>query len=209
MRRAMLKSLAHRVGQQAEETLDVVARRLRQKLHPEVPLHVIAYRGFGARTASGWQGVLRGRVLRYKAPASSGHLPSWNNLRATYARFDTDEVSNVRISARCNDVRASAVSDEEGYFDLDFTGPVLAQGIVGCPVSLTVPEFSDVLIEGDPLIDLPGTKARFGVISDIDDTLLVTHAALLPVCSQEYSALALSAWVLAQMGLTTSSFARK
>ena len=171
-----LKNLIHRLSIHTENALD---RLTRQRLHPEVPIHVIAYRGFGIRHAEGWRGHINGRVLRYREPFSPGKSERWNNLRASYARFGTRELANVSVEASAAAIKAQAITDEEGYFRLDFESTDTETDLLAIPVELSLPGYSRVQIDGDPLITLPGGNARFGVISDVDDTLLLTKATSL------------------------------
>ncbi len=179
MKDSRWKSLIHRLGMSTENAIEHVSSRAHQKLHPEIPMHIIAYRGFGVLTDDGWRGRLQGRVLRYREPALPSRSELWNNLRASYARFGTHELPGVSVMGQVGELMASTTTDEEGYFQLDFdsrsTGPTeLTQS-----VELSLPGYSQVQIDGDPVISLPARDARFGVISDVDDTLLLTKATSL------------------------------
>ncbi|MGQ7848297.1 App1 family protein [Granulosicoccus sp. 3-233] len=179
MRDSRWKTLIHRLGMRTENALGYVSGRARQKLHPEIPMHIIAYRGFGVLTDDGWRGRLQGRVLRYRQPALPSRSELWNNLRASYARFGTRELPGVSVTGQVGELMARTTTDEEGYFQLNFdtssTGPTeLTQS-----VELSLPGYSSVQIDGDPVISLPARDARFGVISDVDDTLLLTKATSL------------------------------
>src|SRR5687767_409954 len=88
-------------------------------------LGIEPYIGYG--TAS--RLVLSGRVLEERGPIPSAATDSrWRNLRNTFRRFATREVAGVRVSARYAGLRASGVTDGEGYFRIEFdlgpsTGP--------------------------------------------------------------------------------------
>ncbi|NND91741.1 MAG: DUF2183 domain-containing protein [Granulosicoccus sp.] len=173
------KALFHRLGMRTENALEAVAALTRQRLHPEVPLHIIAYRGFGARASSGWQGSLGGRVLKYRKHRQTHASELWRNLRASYARFDTREVAGVLVRGRVGDDTAEAITDEEGYFTLSFESMDQPPGAAELEVHITLPDFTGYRLDGDAMIVVPGSHARFGIISDIDDTLLVTRATSL------------------------------
>ena len=173
------KTLFHRLGMSTENALDVVRSRAREKLHPEVHLHVIVYRGFATRLSAGWQGSISGRVLRYKQPSLPGTSTLWNNLRDSYSRFATDELANVTVRGCVGSDQAEGVTDEEGYFRLDFNIHETTESGTTIPVDITLPGFTTLKIDGDPVINLPAATAQFGVISDIDDTLLITNATSL------------------------------
>jgi phosphatidate phosphatase APP1 len=170
------KRLFHRLGMSTENAMDVVMARAREKLHPEVYLHVIAFRGFGTRLTEGWQGSISGRVLRYRQPSLPGTSVLWNNLRASYERFATDELPGITVSGCVDSVQVDSITDDEGYFRLDFNMRETGDASNTVPVQITLPGFTTLQIDGDPIINLPDTSAHFGVISDIDDTLLITNA---------------------------------
>ncbi|QFS84493.1 hypothetical protein FIU97_17185 [Roseivivax sp. THAF40] len=110
--------------------------------------------------------ILRGRVLtalRRTAPDPDGSW--WTNLRQMVSLFLTKEVAAVPV--RCGDTEA--LTDEEGYFDLHLPRGDAAPGWV----------VFDVTLDGEgrqleALVVAP--DAPFGVISDIDDTVLETGA---------------------------------
>ena len=173
------KTLFHRLGMSTENALDVVRTRARDKLHPEVHLHVIVYRGFATRLSAGWQGSISGRVLRYKKPSLPGTSALWNNLRDSYSRFATDELAGVTIRGYADSVQTESITDDEGYFRLDFDILETTGSTTTIPVEITLPGYTTLQIDGDPVIKLPAAAAQFGVISDIDDTLLITNATSL------------------------------
>ncbi len=109
--------------------------------------------------------VARGRVLgsiRRKSPrADQGWL---TNLRQMISLFLTDEVADVTVKSGAYE----AVSDEEGYFTLIL------------PRSDTAPGWTDMHVDAPVNANLPilvsHPEAEFGVISDIDDTMMETGA---------------------------------
>lgn len=122
---------------------------------------IVPYIGYATQTHL----VLRGRVLAHlrKSAVAEGQ-GRWRNMRQMLALFATAEVAGVTVSA--GDV--SAETDDEGYFTLllprdDQTGwreVTVTAGDVSVPCPVMVP---------DP-------AASFGVISDIDDTMMHTGA---------------------------------
>lgn len=122
--------------------------------------------------------VVSGRVLEDKGIIRSAGLDSkWRNLRNTFRRFSTDEVAGARVRARYSGAEALGITDGEGYFRIEIEPGALSTGIpwhtvhldfervdIGAP---TTPAVSEVLV--------PPASARFGVISDIDDTVITTN----------------------------------
>jgi len=115
--------------------------------------------------------VLRGRVLSRRAIEAVEKLeedPSlWTNFKSMLALFNTREVSHVRIT--CGPVEI--LSDEEGYFEVALPRPNSAAGWITYDVN-----FGDAENSAELTALMPPAAAEFGVISDIDDTLIKTDA---------------------------------
>ena len=70
------------------------------------------------------------------------------------------------------------MTDEEGYFSGVLEGVVSAENSIWHPIHITV---TDPVVNDQPAtaiahVLVPSPTARFGVISDVDDTILQTHA---------------------------------
>ena len=129
------------------------------------------YRGFGRENEL----LVRGRVLVEKRITHADAAePLWRNVLNTYRRFQSDEVANARVVASYRDAVVESVTDEEGYFLIR-----LQPKTVVMPgwqeVSLQLPELKAATVAR--VLVPPG--AEFGVISDIDDTIVVTNATSL------------------------------
>lgn len=127
---------------------------------------------------------LHGRVLT-NPPAE---LPGdddrwWDNLANTYQRFASDEVPNCRVEIRIGESRHQVTTDAEGYFYVaaEHRFPDTSHGLWSSAAMQIVdnpkiaPEDSTVTSK----ILTPGPAAQFGVISDVDDTILHTGATRL------------------------------
>lgn len=113
------------------------------------------------------QGIrVRGRVLDGK-PSVEPEKPgsAWENIRQMAQRFITNEISGAEVVIAGKGTK----SDEEGYFAIDL--PELADG--ASSVSARLPEHG---VEVPLPVILTNPVARFGTISDIDDTLIETEA---------------------------------
>ncbi|QFT58321.1 hypothetical protein FIU94_05735 [Sulfitobacter sp. THAF37] len=157
----MFKRLLHRLAHRVERVIDRLRgqRDRRRVIDP--------YIGYATPDHL----VVRGRVLtalRRNKPVPD--QSAWLNLRQMVSLFLTDEVVGVEVRAR----GVAALSDDEGYFTLllprgDDTGWVdVTVAIAGHEAAATCP----VLIAR--------ADASYGVISDIDDTVLRTGAYSLP-----------------------------
>lgn len=163
----------------AEAGLDSLKRRLDARWGAE-PLHISAYHGFGTPARL----TLRGRVLEdpaLRAAAAGDSL--WHNLANMYRRFESDEVVGAQVLARWGSQEQLLTTDAEGFFELDLipaTAPPANQ--LWHPVELSLlaplpPGHGPVQASGQVLV--PPANARFGVISDIDDTVIRTDATSL------------------------------
>lgn len=116
------------------------------------------------------EGLLaRGRVLSSLRRQSPGPQQSrWTNLRQMASLFLTDELADVAVVS--SDGQASAVSDSEGYFTLAL--PQLPDTCGWIEVPVETPEGARAQL---PVL-ISDPDAAFGVISDIDDTVIETGA---------------------------------
>ncbi len=149
-------------------------RRIKRRFGWLAPLRISLYGGFGTEAAIS----LRGRVLEESplaAPTASDKTLA--NLRRAFAQFESDEVAGVEIELTANGTQTRVVSDEDGYFHARIELAERARPgwlSVSAQVTKTPYPTSELArVEGTALI--PAPAARFGVISDIDDTILRTH----------------------------------
>lgn len=157
-----LKTVLAHPFERVEDGIDRAVSRWRRR-HGDPPV-IEAYLGYATPDSF----VLRGRILSKLRPdrTVSETQRRWRNAAQMIALFLTSEVSGVRL--RAVDSGAETTSDEEGYFTLavprdDRTGhfgiTVEAEGAVA------------VL----PVL-VPAGPSDFGVVSDIDDTVMLTRA---------------------------------
>lgn len=120
----------------------------------------------GYTTPNGY--VLRGRVLTKARPLSGSSAQSrWRNLRDFLSLFRTNELGDIAIVAR--DHAVQTLTDEEGFFHLEVPDK---SAIAPTKIALRAAAAREVHYA--PVF--ASTEASFGVISDIDDTLLHTGA---------------------------------
>ena len=130
------------------------------------PVFILPYLGYGTPEKL----VLCGRVLQ-----DEGFRPTrvaerrWRNLIAFLKLLESDEVPGARLRATCGDRWAETVSDSEGYFRVEHDVPGLPAGWHEIELRLLQPEVAGI---GKVLV--PPPDAEFGVISDLDDTVIHT-----------------------------------
>lgn len=160
-----------------ETAFDAMKRRLDRRFGSEA-LTVIPYDGFGTADKL-W---VRGRVLEESGAKPATERDSvWRNLVNTYRRFESDEVPGARVQVRYAGTTRDVVTDEEGFFDLELTPTTVpAPGWQDITYTVLEPEpknGTNVQVTGQGFV--VSADAQFGVISDIDDTVVYTGATSL------------------------------
>lgn len=179
-------------SEDVESHFNRLKNRLITRLGTEKPYRIVYYRGFGSPTAV-W---LKGRVLRQRELGGPSHGGPgdqdtfWQNLLATYQRFGSDKVTGVTVRIDAFEQSYTTVTDEKGYFELTIDPPNdLPPGRAWFPVRYSldgvVQPTTEVnpsqLITAEPVVKdghllIAPLYSQFGLISDIDDTVLVTDA---------------------------------
>lgn len=147
----------------------------RRRPGPRAGRPVIApYRGFGR----GNEMLLRGRILVEKAVTRARAAePVWRNVLNSYRRFQSDEVPGVTVRATYRDAVVETVTDYEGHFQVRLQPAVMNPESVWHEVGLSLPGRQAEAAVGHVIV--PPPDAQFGVISDIDDTIVLTGATSL------------------------------
>ena len=171
------RSLLTRSTANVEDRFDQLKTRLSQRLGLGEPVMIQAYYGFGTAQRV----TIKGRVLENEGIRQATDNDSiWQNLLNTYRQLESDEIPGATVQGVFHGVTATAVSDEEGYFDLHFTFPIpLTDTSPWQPVEISLldaPRQLDAPVTATGQILMVGKTAVFGVISDIDDTVLQSKA---------------------------------
>ncbi len=140
------------------------------------PLVVVPYRGF----ASQEKFFLKGRVLENEGVFEGKSESQIRNLMDTLRRFESDEVANAKLLVELLGSEHHVTTDEEGYFTLErnWDSPLspMENRWLAATARLVESEGGLLPTEAAPVeILLPSENASFGIISDIDDTVLQTH----------------------------------
>lgn len=153
------------------------ARRLglKWRFGQVTPLQILSYRGYGTPDTL----LLRGRVLEDKgitrrAVATSG----LRNLRDMYRRFDSDAIADAQVRAQIADQSLETITDHEGYFAFRLTPTLplpVEQDWHEIALELLSPRVpGQGIVHATGRVLIPSINAAFGVISDIDDTVVRT-----------------------------------
>ena len=141
-----------------------------------LPLMIVPYRGYGNKNYV----YCRGRLLKDKGIVSSIKHSTWQNLKNAYRRFESDEISCAILNLNFQNLDYELVTNKEGYFilqknvedDIDYKEKMWHN------THLTLLESEEVFENEATAIGeimFPAEDADFGVISDLDDTLIQTN----------------------------------
>ena len=159
---------------QLEEGFSTAKLTIKEKFNLMEPIKIMPYYGFGSDTYV----FLKGRVLeeeKVKEKKEGGS--TLDHLKNTYKRYESDEIPNIKLRATFAGKELEAETDEEGFFEFEFRfdSPVDYEKH-GQKIQLklleTKTDEDDTEAEG--YIFVPGKDAEFGIISDIDDTVLIS-----------------------------------
>jgi phosphatidate phosphatase APP1 len=160
----------------AEERFDALRFRLKRRFGLLDPFEILPYRGHGTEREL----FLKGRVLEEAGITRAGQDDTiWHNVRNMARRFASDEVAGARVRASFEGSSVETAADVEGFFEVRFRLPEPLDGPAGWyPVELELlsppsPGGRPVHSTGQVLVP---QGARFGVISDLDDTVVRSSA---------------------------------
>jgi phosphatidate phosphatase APP1 len=133
------------------------------------PIIILPYLGYGTPRRL----TVRGRVLEDEGfrPAADADT-RWRNLVRFYKRLESDEVPGARLIARFGNVEREAVTDREGYFRVELAVPSGGSGWKEVDLQLLHPPGE---ARATARVLVPSSTARYGVISDIDDTIVSSN----------------------------------
>jgi phosphatidate phosphatase APP1 len=160
-------------------------RRVRARLGWFGRLEILSFRGYGTPERLHISGrVLEASGVIHPDPGGGARTGegqqlngTWANLRAAFRRFGSDEVPNARLVARFGGQEVEFETDNDGYFDFTL-----------CPTTPAQEGWNEVELELlESFVGFFGTRAmarvlvplasaEFGVISDLDDTVIQTRA---------------------------------
>lgn len=169
-----MKKIITKVAHTAENSFDTLTQHLLERLRADGKVHIHPYLGFGNQERI----FLRGRVLRGKqVPLATDEDNFVENLLNAWQHIASDEIPNIQLQAQIGGLQQTFTTDEEGYFVVDMENPQLPPSQVWHELKLELldpPDGQPVAATGE--IVIPSQQAQFGIISDIDDTVLQSKA---------------------------------
>jgi phosphatidate phosphatase APP1 len=164
------------VARAIEERFDAYRFRLKRRLGLLDPFEILPYRGHGTTREL----FLKGRVLEESGITRAGRDDAmWKNALNMARRFASDEVAGAWLRASFEGLQVETTADVEGYFEVHFRLPEPLGGVAQWyQVELDLlsppsPGGGRVRSTGQVLVP---HGARFGVISDLDDTVVRSSA---------------------------------
>ncbi|WNG13302.1 App1 family protein [Cystobacter fuscus] len=162
-----------RLAFQLEHHAETLSWRLRHKLRLARPPRILPYRGYGTPRAS----LIKARVLEDRKVR-----PPWKRYTlvgsaiASWKRYMTLEIPNARVAVRWGDKRWEGTTDEEGFLELWVEPPEgVKAGWHDVELELLSPRSRRGVTRVCAPVLVSGSEAELGVISDIDDTVIVTE----------------------------------
>jgi phosphatidate phosphatase APP1 len=159
------------------KTVKGTARAIRSALDDD-PFELLAYRGYGSADRV----HVHGRALEVRNVSATTDADSmFRNLLNTYRRAESDPLPFARVSVEYANNTTIMKADDEGFFGgrIELARPVAGHKEWSeYEVSLVAPVregAKTVKATGEILI--PSPSARFGVISDIDDTVIQSRVS--------------------------------
>ncbi|NVO84436.1 App1 family protein [Hymenobacter terrestris] len=167
----------HTWAENADESLT----RLRSRLGLLQPLQLVSYRSYGTPERL----YVKGRLLTDRGISEPVDDDSrWRNLLNMYRRFDSNEIAGAQISIRPTDgTNHPILTDEEGYFTLNLAPQSLPVPIdfLWYPVEVALQQAPAPFptphgLRANAMVLIPPPDAEYGIISDLDDTVIETSA---------------------------------
>jgi phosphatidate phosphatase APP1 len=162
-----------RLASAVESGVDMVRYGVRSQAGGDRVLRIASYRTYGTATEL----RVMGRVLRdAELPPATDESTHWENLLATYRRFETDEVPGARVRITVGDATVDASANAEGFFDCAVRPrtPLHAADVWHTAAVELLSPVGAEKVTATARVLVPAAGARFGIVSDIDDTVIQT-----------------------------------
>lgn len=158
---------------EGNKMIDNLASAWQTKFGPKAARSIAAYSGY----TNGQTVWLRGRLLSnrpYLGPGQDDSL--WDNLKATYRRWYSREISNAPVELRFGDRTHHVTTDGEGYYTAAISLDASAVSDKPVPPETVYAhhEGPDGAVSASHRIFAADEDSNYMVISDVDDTIIQT-----------------------------------
>jgi len=153
-----------------DDYFDALQFKLRQK-RGLAPAQILTFIGHGTHTVL----YLRGRAIEDYSVVDARDTDSmWRNMLNMYRRFNSREIPYARVEATFAGKAYPVRADDEGYFNvrIELDNP-LPDDVIWHDIMLELLDYpSDAGARTVGKVIVPPKNAQFGVISDLDDTVI-------------------------------------
>ena len=171
-----LRDYFYQLSNQSEHSYDAFRLKALEYLGKKPAVRICPYVSFGNHESL----FVKGRVLHQQIVEVKHDDDLWDNLVNMYKRFSTHEVKGAELKISYLSNEKTVLTDEDGYFgtSLDFEEKLNSPAIWHHPQLELLSNISNERMQTKAIasVMVPPETASFGVISDIDDTILKTHA---------------------------------
>jgi phosphatidate phosphatase APP1 len=172
MVRSSLNKLLRSTIADLERDIDTISDILDGRDSRDDKVRLLAYAGYRSAAAV----RLKGRIVRYAKPLDAGE-GLLTRMRAMLAIYNSQEVPGVSVRIEGYGQAHDVVTDEEGYFHLEMA---IDQSLPATTqweqVAMSVPDGETEQAIVQVPVMAPGSDQHWGIISDIDDTVVETGA---------------------------------
>lgn len=170
------KSFLYKMANKSETSFDRFKLQFRQRMGWTTDIQLCTYITYGTQDRI----FVKGRLLHDRNIEVMDRDNVWVNLVNMYKRFSSNEIAGASLSIRFNNKELDILTDEDGYFETYLAmDPHLPMEelwhhplieLKESPVPFAKP------LQVRSRVMTPPSTSRFGIISDIDDTIIPTHA---------------------------------
>lgn len=164
-----------RAANAAEDALDRLSHGYHARTGWKIPIRVLPYRGYGTPERF----CVRARVVRDRfLPATHERRPPAETLWLSLKRYATHEIAGARVAVRAGGETRHATSDREGFIEFWWEGEAkgsastLGEGWLDVELELVDPPSRTGAYRAKAEVLTVPAEAEFGVITDIDDTIV-------------------------------------
>lgn len=138
---------------------------------------ILPYHGFG----NSEEVILKGSVLEDKGLLKpDANHSTWQNMLAMLKRFQSDEIPGVRLRVNFLGESHETITNEDGFFEIRMNPSDIPPGknewheVEVELLDDVVSDQGEIRSKGE--IMLSQSNSQYGVISDVDDTILISKA---------------------------------
>lgn len=160
----------------AEDQWDELKTTVKTKMNLFDPLEILVFNCY----ATDNQVFVFGRVLEHKKNPAPQADDNWlQNFAIAYRRMNSDEVPDALVQIAFEDKTYEVSTDEEGYFwfEIPRNGAALPTHLEVVLLDAPVPHEKNIRTQAELIT--PSANAQIAIVSDIDDTILLTGATSL------------------------------